>query len=157
MHPATTAALARYLAAVVALNLAWEVGQMPLYTLWTSGSAGDIAFALLHCTAGDAVIAAGAIVLAWLVAGRPAWPNERFLAVAALAVAGGLAYTVWSEWHNVYVAQTWAYAPAMPTVLGIGLAPVVQWSLIPPAAMALVLGYARRDAAPGSTQGRTND
>ena len=36
----------RYLAAVAFGNFAWELAQMPLYTLWRTGSPGEIAFAV---------------------------------------------------------------------------------------------------------------
>ncbi len=39
-----------YLLAVTLFNGVWEVVQLPLYTLWNTGSAGEIIFAVLHCT-----------------------------------------------------------------------------------------------------------
>ena len=38
-------------------HLLWEIGHVPLYTIWTEGSWGEIAFAVLHCTGGDLLIA----------------------------------------------------------------------------------------------------
>jgi hypothetical protein len=43
----------RYLLTMVLGNLAWEVLQLPLYSLWQSGTTREIAFAVLHCTLGD--------------------------------------------------------------------------------------------------------
>ena len=57
---------ARYLAAMPALNLVWEVAQLPLHTLWVQGTRGEIGFAVLHCTGGDAMIAAAALSVAIL-------------------------------------------------------------------------------------------
>ena len=45
-----------YLPLALAANLAWEAAQLPLYTLWREGSAGEIAAAVLHCTLGDGLI-----------------------------------------------------------------------------------------------------
>jgi hypothetical protein len=59
------------LAAVAIGNLAWEFAQMPHYTLWRTGSPGEIAFAVLHCTVGDVVIAAS---LFWACLDRPRGP-----------------------------------------------------------------------------------
>ena len=42
---------------LVPAMFAWEVLQLPLYTLGRDGTAWEIAFAILHCTAGDALIA----------------------------------------------------------------------------------------------------
>ena len=33
-----------------AFNFAWEVLQLPFYTLLSTGTAGEIIFAVLHCT-----------------------------------------------------------------------------------------------------------
>lgn len=43
----------RYLGALAAGNLVWEVFQLPLYALWRTASPGHLAFAALHCWAGD--------------------------------------------------------------------------------------------------------
>jgi len=34
----------------------WEAAQVPLYTLWRTGTRREIAFALIHCTGGDILI-----------------------------------------------------------------------------------------------------
>ncbi|MCI0539425.1 MAG: hypothetical protein L0Z50_29805 [Verrucomicrobiales bacterium] len=59
------------------------------------------------------------------------WFERNSLLPASLFVASGLAYTVWSEWHNTRIVQTWAYTPSMPTVYGVGLSPIAQWLVIP--------------------------
>lgn len=53
------------------------------------------------------------------------------------AVSFGLAYTVFSEWFNVYRIESWDYAPSMPLVNGIGLTPLLQWSVVPVVMIAL--------------------
>src|SRR3546814_11930886 len=50
-------ALRRYMVGVALANLVWEFAHMPLYTLWETGSPSEIAFAALHCTGGDILIA----------------------------------------------------------------------------------------------------
>jgi len=126
-------ALRRYVAVIALGNLVWEFAQMPLYTLWRTGTGGEIAFAALHCTGGDVLIATASLGLAFLMAGRPAWPRERFLAVAITSVTLGLSYTVFSEWLNSEVRRTWAYSDLMPTLpwLGTGLSPLAQWLVVP--------------------------
>ena len=131
------AALRAYLLTIGALNLIWETVQLPLYTLWSEGTAGSIAFAVVHCTAGDLLIALSVLTGALIVAGVPTWPGQRFRQVAALTMLGGLAYTVFSEWLNVEVRRSWAYSDLMPVLppLGTGLSPVLQWVVIPSAAL----------------------
>ena len=55
---------ARFVPALAGLSLLWEAVQFPLYTLWDDGSAGEIAFAALHCTGGDVLIEPSARQLA---------------------------------------------------------------------------------------------
>ena len=79
-----------------------------LYTLWQTGSPGDIAFAVLHCTAGDVLIATGALVAALTVLGSPDWPRKRASSVGAAVIAIGLGYTAYSEHLNTAVRKAWA-------------------------------------------------
>lgn len=139
------AALRRYLAVSVLANLAWETAQLPLYTIWGKGTAREKAFAVLHCTGGDVLIALAFLVGALVVVGDPAWPGRHFARVVALTVLGGLAYTVFSEWLNVEVRLSWAYSLHMPVLppFGTGLSPVLQWLVVP----ALALWVARRGGA----------
>jgi hypothetical protein len=133
--------VAWYLGASGVTNLLWETAQLPFYSIWRTGSAGAKAFALLHCTAGDVMIAGATLVVAVLLVGARRWPGERYLPVAAVAIAAGLLYTVFSEWLNVYVRRSWAYDAAMPTLLvggiPIGLAPLAQWLVVPAIAFAV--------------------
>jgi hypothetical protein len=124
---------AHYVGWMLAGNLAWEIAQLPLYTIWREGTAGQIVFAVLHCTAGDGLIAASALALAWFLAGRPRWPSQGYGRVAIIAIAAALTYTVFSEWLNVSVRGAWAYADAMPKLppFGTGLAPLLQWLVVP--------------------------
>lgn len=131
-----------------ALNLAWEVAQLPLYMLWQDATPAYRAYAVVHCTLGDVLIGTSALAIALLVtgAGEPrAW---RWGALAALTVAIGLGYTVFSEWLNTVVRDGWAYAPAMPTVqiggLEVGLSPLAQWLVVPPLALLLARGRRHR-------------
>jgi len=131
-----------YLPWLGGLNLAWEIAQLPLYTLWSEASAGTIAFSVAHCTAGDIAIGAAALIMV-LVLGRERavaqWCWRRIAVWTALA---GAAYTVFSEWNNTAILGSWAYSGLMPTLevagIDIGLSPLLQWLVLPP--LALVLG-----------------
>src|SRR3546814_14768649 len=70
---------------------------------------------------------------ALILAGDPRWPQARFHAVAALAILGGLAYTIFSEWLNTEIRGSWAYTDAMPQLplVGSGLSPLAQWIVVP--------------------------
>ena len=120
-----------YLAVVSMLHFFWEIAQLPLYTLWYESPPGAIAFAVVHCTIGDVLIAAISLFVAIVVGGGAHWPQARYRRVALMAAAIGLAYTVFSEWNNTVITRSWAYSPWMPTLWGIGLSPVLQWIVIP--------------------------
>jgi len=123
-----------YLAVIAVGNLTWEILQLPLYTIWMSGSRAEQAFAVVHCTGGDLLIALSSLIAALLLAGSAEWPRQAFGLVAALTIAFGLGYTGFSEWLNVSVRKTWAYSelmPVLPIAGGIGLSPLLQWVVVP--------------------------
>lgn len=125
--------LRRYLFFVAGVNLVWEFAQLPLYTIWQEGTTEEIVFAAVHCTGGDILIAMSALIGSLIVAGDHTWPIARYRTVAALTVATGLAYTIFSEWLNIEIRGAWAYADLMPVVpiIDAGLSPLLQWIVIP--------------------------
>jgi hypothetical protein len=133
VSPLQVRTILRFLGAMAAGNLLWELGHMPLYTLWVEGTWGEIAYAVLHCTVGDVMIAGICFLLSLATIGRSAWPRARFGAVALATILMALSYSVFSEWLNTEVRGSWAYREAMPRLpgLGIGLTPIMQWILVP--------------------------
>ncbi|RPJ44195.1 MAG: hypothetical protein EHM16_16135 [Betaproteobacteria bacterium] len=115
-----------------ALNLVWEIGHARLYTLWAGSDRINIAWSLLHCSLGDVAIALAAFALAGIALRQTNWLVYRPWAGGAIVIIGTMAYTVWSEWHNVYQVGNWSYTPSMPLVFGIGLSPLLQWLFLPP-------------------------
>ena len=139
--------LRRYFAVIALLNLVWEFAHMPLYTLWNTGTAGEIVFAAVHCTGGDILIAMSALMLSLLIAGA-GWPQKRTSVqrVIVLTMVLGVGYTVFSEWLNIVVREAWAYSELMPIVpvIDAGLSPLLQWIVIPGLAFAWALRPFRR-------------
>lgn len=130
-----------YLCASAAANAVWEVSQLPLYTIWTTGTWREIAFAVLHCTTGDVMIAALSLLTALMLVGSQRWPSEGRRPVVISTIVIGLAYTAFSEWLNVKVRANWAYSDLMPVVpiIGTGLAPLLQWLVVPGLALRIAL------------------
>jgi hypothetical protein len=120
------------------LNLTWEIAQVRLYTVWAEADRLSVAWALLHCSLGDVVIALAMFALAGMVLWRADWPASRPWTGGVIVVAGAMAFTAWSEWYNVYRAGNWGYTASMPTIFGIGLSPLLQWLILPPV---LVVAY----------------
>ncbi len=122
-------------------HLAWEIVQLPLYTIWFEGTPTEIVFAIAHCTGGDLLITTSALVAALLVFGRD-WPTDRvaYRNVMIAVIVLGVGYTIFSEWLNVNVRGAWAYGPWMPRIppLGTGLTPLLQWIVVPAGVFLLV-------------------
>ena len=139
----------RYLPWLASLSLAWEIAQLPLYTIWQEGSPAWIAFAVAHCTAGDAMIGLAALAIALTTMRSRELRSWRWLRIASLTAIIALAYTVFSEWRNTALLGNWAYSTLMPVIgtdgVSIGLAPLLQWLVIPP--LALRLSQVRRRGA----------
>lgn len=128
-----------YLPWFAALSLAWEAMHVRLYALWTEVAPAYIAFAVLHCTLGDVLIGASALLLALILSGAAGFAEWRPTRIALLTTLLGTAYTVWSEWMNVTLLRSWSYADAMPRVpigdFEIGLTPLLQWLIVPSLAL----------------------
>lgn len=132
MKPGGPVAL-RFLLFIAVGNLIWEIAHVPLYTLWVSGSRNEIAYAVLHCTGGDVLIAASSLAIGWVLFGRSGWPQQSYRRVAIAMILVAISYTVFSEWLNVEVRGAWAYRDLMPRLpwLGTGLTPLLQWIVVP--------------------------
>lgn len=132
----------RYIAAATLLHALWEAGQLPLYTLWSTGTRLEVFLAAAHCTGGDLLITVSTLTIAAAftrLCHRPLF--DRRMAVATIIF--GVAYTILSEWLNVNLWRTWAYAPAMPVLpgTGMGLAPLLQWLIVPSLGFAITFAH----------------
>jgi hypothetical protein len=115
---------------ILPLELIWEIAQFPLYTLWRTGTPLELTYAALHCTIGDGLIAATCYAITAVLLRDSDWPLQSPWTGGTLSLTAGLLYTAASEWHHIQ-AGDWAYAPAMPLLFGIGIAPLLQWLLLP--------------------------
>ncbi len=118
-------------ASAFVLHFAWEMAQMPLYANMQGLSTNRVLATCGQATFGDVMITLVAYgSVAW-AARSVRWargPNGK----QVLAYLGiGLVITVVLEAANVYELQRWTYAPAMPRLFRIGIAPIVQWTVIP--------------------------
>ena len=129
-------AIRRYIAFIAIANLIWEFAQLPLYTLWLTATPKRMAFAAIHCTGGDVLIALASLMLALSIIGPVRWPREGYWRVLALTLLFGIGYSIFSEWLNIEVRQSWDYRDLMPIVpvINTGLSPLLQWIIIPVAA-----------------------
>ncbi|MDN3563166.1 hypothetical protein QWZ14_02085, partial [Paeniroseomonas aquatica] len=101
----------------------------------------------LHCTGGDVLIALTCLAIALITVGHRNWPRRAFRSVAAVTVVLGVGYTIFSEWLNIVVRQSWAYSERMPVVpvIDTGVTPLLQWLVVPLVALWLAHRTAQRD------------
>lgn len=148
-NPNWISALRIYLVTIALGNLAWETAHLPLYTIWTTGTIREKAFAVVHCTGGDLLIALSSLTIALFVIGQRTWPAGSFWSVAVLSILLGLAYTAFSEWLNIVIRGAWEYSNLMPVVsvlrLDVGLSPLVQWIAVPVVALWLARKHGLKD------------
>lgn len=124
------------------LNYPWEFLQVPFFSEMPNMAHWD---AVLFCTRaalGDVLIALSAY---WVVAGlrrRRGWLGQTDFHAILVFIAVGIVITIVLEWHATVLQQRWAYGELMPTLplLGTGLAPLLQWVILPP----MILWLARR-------------
>ena len=117
------------------LNFAWEILQAPWYAGMADLPHAQVTKVCLQATLGDAVIvlmAYGAVAAAarsrlWIAAAK-GWQLTLFIAIGVLITAA----IEWLATRGQWV-QSWNYLPTMPLLpgTGIGLAPLLQWVLLP--------------------------
>lgn len=132
--PETNVALFAFL-----LNLPWEMWQIPLFKGTSSLAHWDGVAMCTRATAGDAVIALCAF---WLVASvrTRGWIRRPSAIALGAFVVIGLIATIALEYWATQIGGRWEYAEQMPRLplLGTGLAPLLQWVVIPPLVVWLV-------------------
>ncbi|HCJ50545.1 MAG: hypothetical protein COZ20_03550 [Gallionellales bacterium CG_4_10_14_3_um_filter_54_96] len=119
------------------LNLPWELVQIPLFREMPSLPHVVGVVRCLRAAAGDGLILLLAFwTIAWITGSRR-WLFHLSPVRLGGFIAVGLAITIAMEYWATVVAERWDYADAMPRLplLGTGLAPLLQWILIPPLAL----------------------
>jgi len=124
------------------VNFVWEMLQAPLFVGMLAMPRWDATAICLQAAAGDAamiliafaVVSIGSRDRMWMM--RPRY--GRLGAFAVLAALQGLGL----EWVSVRL-ERWTYGPVMPIepLFGLGLAPILQWLILP---LALLWAVRRR-------------
>jgi Cu/Ag efflux protein CusF len=145
---ATWTILAVVFAVAVGFNFPWEILQARLYRMET----GRLPV-WLHCF--RASLGDGLLVLFILVSGAGImqgldWFRRPGLRGYAWMLASGLTLSVIVEWIAVHVLNLWSYTPAMPLLPGlrIGLVPIAQMLMLPPAIFAVAARVLPERGAP---------
>ena len=124
------------------LNFVWEFWQVPFFEGMPTAPHWEAIKFCTRATLGDVGIALVSFWSVAIAARSRSWirhpTSSQILGFAAV----GIAITVAFEWLATEVWGRWAYEAAMPTVplLGTGVLPLLQWTVLPP----LIVWFVRR-------------
>ena len=133
------------------LNEIWEMAQMSAY-VETAGHSSKSTLALCtRAAVGDVGIALGVYAAGALAAGYLGWGLRGRWNIYATAAVQGLVYAALVE-HTALAAGRWSYTERMPVVsmLGAGLWPLLQMTLLPPLTFLFARWWAGRSATKGA-------
>lgn len=122
------------------LNFGWEILHFPLYSASSTHAGGIPVWAIIHCTLGDALISAFIFLITSVLLRTLNWPFTYPRRGLFFFVVLAVTYTAFSEWRNTEIIGSWNYAPAMPQLWGIGVAPLLQWVAVPSITLWLQIG-----------------
>jgi len=128
------------------LHFVWELLQSPLYSSLRYVSHTEALAICTRATAGDVGIAVAAYVAAATVQGDTLWILRAQGRTWSPYMLAGLGITVLFEYLATGPLERWTYAPQMPRLplLGTGLAPLLQWLLLPPLAAWFTYRHSRK-------------
>jgi hypothetical protein len=134
----------------LALNEIWEMAQMSAYVETAAHSWKSTVGLCTRAAIGDVGIMLGLYAAGALAAGDLGWGLRGRWNIYATAAIMGLAYAALVE-HAVLAAGRWSYTERMPlvSVLGAGLWPLLQMTLLP----SLTFVFARWWASHRATKG----
>jgi len=133
------------------LNEIWEMAQMSAYVDTTGHSWTSTLGLCTRAAVGDVGIVLGIYASGALAAGDLGWGLRSRWNIYATAAVLGLAYAALVE-HAALAAGRWSYTERMPvvSVLGAGLWPLLQMTLLPPLTFLFARWWAGRSATKGS-------
>ena len=134
------------------LNFPWEILQVPLFAGMDGAPFAEAIRGCLLAILGDVVIMLISYWTVSMAARDRRWIQAPSAGQLTSFIAIGVSITVVIEWlatHGHWVTG-WTYSKAMPVVpvLGVGLAPLLQWVVAP----LLVAWFVRRQLAGGEDE-----
>ena len=133
------------------LNEIWEMAQMSAYVETAGHSWTSTLGVCTWAAAGDVGITLGIYAGGALAAGDLGWGLRGHWNIYAIAAVLGLACAALVE-HAALAAGRWSYTESMPvlSLLGAGLWPLLQMTLLPPLTFLLARWWAGRSATKGA-------
>lgn len=131
------------LVAAFVLNWIWEMAQMSGYAEMSKQLWRETALVCTVATLGDVAITLGIYGIGALASGQPRWGLENRWNIYATAALLGAACAMAIEWRALALGR-WTYTDRMPIVVGVGLWPLLQLTLLVPAALWIAAWSTRR-------------
>jgi hypothetical protein len=130
-------------ALATAVNYPWELAQTPLYVGVT------FPVAVWHCfvsSLGDGLLVLFIFVALAIVMRSLDWYSRLTAQSYLVLAAAGLVVGFATEWWGLQIARRWQYSELMPVIPGtvIGVVPVLQMLLLPPAIFWVLRRLAKR-------------
>ena len=143
--PAVLSFLAALFVAAFVLNWLWEISQVPAYATMAPFSLPETMRIVAVASFVDAAITVGIYALGALATRQARWamqPNRKHYVVFALS---GAAVATIIELRAIATGR-WVYADLMPVIpmLGVGLLPFMQLTLLVPLALWAATWWSRR-------------
>ncbi len=124
----------------VLLHFIWEMWQSRFFANMADMPLLRHSLVCLLASLGDLLIAAVAYAATALLL-RRSWPlRPGWLGPAALWMTISIAFGVVIERWALASAR-WTYAESMPTLLGVGLLPLIQWIIVPTATLLILRAW----------------
>lgn len=110
----------------------WEWIQTPFF-IDSTPEINQIVWNRIHCTIGDIMILFSTYFILMII-------RRKYISISNLnkndiiiLTIMGLSYTVFSEYLNVHIRESWGYSELMPIVpvLKAGFVPLLQWIILP--------------------------
>jgi hypothetical protein len=110
------------------VNYVWESSHAVIFYREHDFRAGKYVLMLNYVAAIDALLIVGLYASVAILWRDALWLKEMNIKQMCAIVALGLLVAALIEYRKVFVLKTWAYLPAMPTVFGFGISPLLQLS-----------------------------
>lgn len=122
------------------VNFVWEMLQMPLFEVGPEVSLIEVNLVCIQASIGDAVML---MIAFWILAvffKSRRWLFHLSIPRVGLFLVPGITMTILLEALATGPLQRWTYGDLMPIlpVIGTGIAPIIQWIIVPPLVLSLV-------------------
>lgn len=149
--------LKRYLAALLVaafvMNWLWEMAQMSAYVEMAGRPWDETLLTCTVATFGDALVTLAVYATGALVTRNSRWALKGGWKVYLFAALAGALCAAVIEWTALYAGH-WSYTTGMPKVLGAGLLPLLQLTLLVPASLRVALWWYGRGGRAGEVRER---